>query len=92
MPTKKTNPVVLQLNTSGAWRNLVKFDGSKARLLKKAMSAGKALADIANASARIAKDDSYQTALAHYAAGDGAWRDARTQDMFDSAHHARGAA
>lgn len=89
---KKTNPVVLQLNTSGAWRNLVKFDGAKARLLKKAMSAGKALADIANASARIAKDDSYQTALAHYAAGDGAWRDARTQDMFDSAHHARGAA
>ncbi len=84
MPTKKTNPVVLQLNTSGAWRNLVKFDGAKARLLKKAMTAGKALADISDASARIAKDDGHQTALAHYAAGQGAWRDARTQDMFDA--------
>lgn len=85
---KKTNPVVLQLNTSGAWRNLVKFDGSKARMLKKAMSAGKALADIANASARIAMDDGHQTAVAHYTAGDGDWRDARTQDMFHAAARA----
>lgn len=92
MPTKKTNPVVLQLNTTGAWRNLIKFDGARPRTLAKAMRAGQALADIANASARIARDDSHQTALAHYAAGDGAWRDARTQDMFDPAHHARGAA
>lgn len=86
MPNKKTNTFVLQLNTSGAWRNLVKFDGAKKRTLAKAMRAGEALADIADASVRIAKDDGQQTAIAHYTAGAAAWRDARTQDMFDPAH------
>lgn len=85
MPTDM-NTLVLQLNTTGAWRNVVKFDGTKKRKLRAAMAAGKGLADISNGSARIAKDDGHQTAIAHYAAGDSAWRDARTRDMFDSCH------
>lgn len=58
-------PVKLQINTTGAWRNVIEFDADKARVSSAAMKHGAALAGIAGGSCRVVLADGTQAPLAH---------------------------
>ena len=80
-----TKPVKLQLNNSGAWKDLARFDAADADRADAIMNASAQLAAAANdghdrpqLTLRIVTDESHPAVLMRYIDRDGAWRDAAT--------------
>jgi hypothetical protein len=69
--------VKLQINTSGAWRNVVEFDGADHENAVLAMRHAPAIATLGNGTLRIVSADGSQTALFSWTAKQG-WRDCET--------------
>jgi len=82
---KTVKPVKLQLNNSGAWKDIVRFDAADEDRTDAIMNAGAQLADAANEglkkpqfTLRIVTDEPYPAVLMRYEGFEGGWRDART--------------
>lgn len=82
MPAAK-NPCRLELNNSGAWKVIVRFDAADEETSGEIMDAAAKLSNAVNAGAdkpqftlRISAEDA--TVLARYEGIDGGWRDAKT--------------
>ena len=73
-----TKPVKLQVNTSGAWKNLVAFDAADGPKCAQALEAAEMLGNLHGGSVafRVATDDASSLALMHWSKGEG-WREAR---------------
>lgn len=67
-------PVVLQFNSTGAWRNCITFDAANERKAAKVMKHAVELARIGNSTLRIVSTDSSQPPLAIWAEDTG-WVD-----------------
>lgn len=80
-PAAPVKPVQLQINTTGAWRNVIAFDADKARQSSAAMKHGAALAGIAGGTCRVVLADGTQAALAHWTPEAG-WVDSVTGKGF----------
>lgn len=66
-------PVKLQVNTSGAWRDVVSFDAADPVNFEKVMEAAQTLGDVTGAAFRIVIRDGQQTCLRSWSPGKG-WR------------------
>lgn len=80
MPATKqqySRTVVLQINTSGAWRTIVKLDLGKTDQAAQAMSHASELAHLFDAKLRIVTDDGTQQAISHWADKRSGWVDVR---------------
>lgn len=78
-------PVKLQINTSGAWKDVARFDVTDEERTDAIMNAAAQLADAANEgeerpqfTMRIVTDDAFVTVLMRYVGIEGGWRDSRT--------------
>lgn len=80
-PAPPAKPVKLQINTTGAWRNVIDFDAYKPRQSSAAMKHGAALAGIAGGTCRVVLADGTQAALAHWTPEAG-WIDSVTGKGF----------
>jgi hypothetical protein len=70
----QARPVQLQLNNSGAWKTLVRFDAGNEALAEKAYQAGTLLADInPDLGLRIATAEPLPSVLVRWVAGQG-WK------------------
>lgn len=72
-----TTNVKLQINTSGAWRNVIEFDGSIRENVFEVMRYSTFIAILGKATLRIVTADGSQTALCSWTAKQG-WRDCET--------------
>lgn len=74
---KDLKPVKLQVNTSGAWKDVVRFDAADPVASDKVMQAAPLLGDVSGATFRIAMCDSYQTVLMSWTPDKGwkTWRE-----------------
>lgn len=61
--TEHTKPVALQINTTGAWRNVIKFDAANDEDSHKVMKHAPALAIVGSGTLRIVTDDGLQQGL-----------------------------
>jgi hypothetical protein len=79
MPSTKitSRPVKLQINTSGAWRNVIEFDAGEVEDAGAVMHHATTLARVGNATLRIVTADGMQTALCSWTPDQG-WRDFAT--------------
>lgn len=75
-------PCKLQLNNSGAWKNLATFDAEDDERADDLMNAAAQLADVVNEGAkkpqltlRVIADDGTDDVLMHYRGRDQGWRD-----------------
>lgn len=59
-------PVKLQINTAGAWRNVIAFDASDEDASNKVLEASPVLAGVGQATLRIVIDDGLQEVLTHW--------------------------
>jgi hypothetical protein len=75
-----TTTVKLQINTAGAWRDVVPFDDANARQFKAVLKHAPKLAELCNASLRIVTTDGNQTVCMHWTKDKG-WRYAETNDQ-----------
>ncbi len=77
MPKRTARPAILQMNTAGGWRNVIKLDFGHEAEAKRAMKAAATLAAIGSATARVVIDDGSQTVICHYSHADGwvSWPD-----------------
>ncbi len=82
-PTKpqSTNTVVLQINTSGAWRTIVKLNLDQTDQSAQAMSHASEIAHLFDAKLRIATDDGTQRAISHWVGKRPGWVDVRQADQ-----------
>jgi hypothetical protein len=77
-PTR-VRPVKLQVNQTGAWRNVVSFDASKQGQCAEVLSAAEKLADAVRATMRVVIDDGSPSpiVLLRWSSIDDGWKDAR---------------
>jgi hypothetical protein len=73
-----SKPVKLQINATGAWRNVLTFNAADDDQAASVMHHAAELARIGKASLRIATDDGLQTAITYWHATSG-WVDAVTR-------------
>jgi hypothetical protein len=78
-----TKPVRLEMNNSGAWKLITRFDAADDEHTDAIMNAAAELADAVNdggrgMTLRIATDESHPDVLMRYESRDSGWRDART--------------
>jgi hypothetical protein len=73
---KATKPVTLQVNTSGAWRNVIGFDAGKDVECAEVMGAAQTLGRISKAKFRVVIKDSLQTPLLHWTPEAG-WKESK---------------
>ena len=74
MASDKTRPVRLQVNNSGAWKDVVRFDAGDTGATDKVTDAVEMLGPVdPKVTWRIATDDGLQTVLFHYSASSG-WK------------------
>lgn len=59
----KEKPVKLQINTSGAWRNVISFDAADEKASGQVLAAAPVLAEIGRGTLRIVIDDGLQEVL-----------------------------
>lgn len=78
MNTTIKKPVKLQINTAGAWRNVIDFDASDEKAAAAVMGHAAVLAVVGRATLRIATADGLQTALASWTLDKG-WHDTKTE-------------
>lgn len=72
--TEPAKPVTLQVNTTGAWRNIIGFDAADAQASDSAMQAAELLGQACTgAKFRIVLADGTQTCLLSWTA-EGGWR------------------
>ncbi|MEY4428615.1 MAG: hypothetical protein RLZZ182_1304 [Pseudomonadota bacterium] len=83
MPNSNARPAILQMNTAGGWRNVIKLDFGHEAKARRAMKAAATLADIGGATARVVIDDGTQTVICHYAQADGwvSWPDRSPMEL-----------
>ena len=67
-------PVVLQINTSGAWRNVITFDAADADACGVIEYHAPGVAVVGRAKLRVVTNDGLQTPLRHWSIEQG-WRD-----------------
>jgi hypothetical protein len=67
-------PVKLQVNTSGAWKDVIRFDAANDVESCEVMGAAETLGRVSKAKFRITTDDGLQQALKHWAPDTG-WKD-----------------
>jgi hypothetical protein len=72
-----TTTVKLQINTAGAWRNVIDFDGAVTQNAVEVMRHAPAIAALGKATLRIVSADGLQTALFSWTAKQG-WCDCET--------------
>jgi hypothetical protein len=80
MPATKlqySRTVVLQINTSGAWRTIVKLNLDKTDQSAHAMSHAAEIAHLFEAKLRIVSDDGTQRAISHWSDKRTGWVDVR---------------
>jgi hypothetical protein len=70
-------PVKLQINTAGAWRNVIEFDAAEVEDAGAVMFHASVIARVGSATLRIVTADGMQTALCSWTADEG-WRDFAT--------------
>lgn len=72
-------PVKLQLNNSGAWKDVIRFDAADDAVCAQVMEAAEALGQVGKVTWRVCVDDGSQDVLMHWSAAEG-WR-ARRQEQ-----------
>ena len=77
---QQTAPVQLQINNSGAWKTLAKFDAHDDEMADKARAAGQLLGELGGArtALRIAIDEALPWVLCRWTAEDG-WMPAQAE-------------
>ena len=74
--TQPPRPVQLQINNTGAWKTLARFDAGDGEAADKAHAAGQLLGELSpKATLRIATDEALPCVLTRWTAEDG-WRTA----------------
>jgi hypothetical protein len=71
-----TKPVKLQVNNSGAWKNVIRFDAADEVACAEAMDAAEKLGSIGDVTWRVCIDDAMDVVLMRWSSATG-WKDAK---------------
>ncbi|MGE0446166.1 MAG: hypothetical protein AB7P99_13135 [Vicinamibacterales bacterium] len=80
-----SKPCKLQMNNSGAWKDIVRFDASEDERTDDLLNAAAQLADVVNdgekkpyMTLRVVSDERIPAVLMRYVGREAGWRDAKT--------------